>query len=149
LPNKEALSRGLRENEYVEGRNIAIEERFSGNDPEGLRGAAEELVRLNVDVILAPGTAGTLAAKRVTDTIPIVGGNMADPVADELVSSPRGVADVVWKPHRPNSGTGRTVAIVLPFWMAGKCPDSRCPARIARAHRDLLRERSNVEMGGS
>ena len=87
LPNKEAFSRGLRENGYVEGQNIAIEERFSGNDPQGLRRAAEELVQLNVDVILAPGTAGTLAAKRVTDTIPIVGGSMADPVADGLVAS--------------------------------------------------------------
>jgi putative tryptophan/tyrosine transport system substrate-binding protein len=65
LLGKEAFSEGLRENGYVEGHNIAIEERF-GIDPKSLRSAAEELVRLNVNVIYVPGTAGALAAKSVS-----------------------------------------------------------------------------------
>ncbi len=82
----EAFRQGLREyGGYVEGRNIAIEYRYG--DFDGLRIAANDLVRLNVDVIVAQGTPGALAAKRATNTIPIVAGNMADPVADGLVAS--------------------------------------------------------------
>jgi len=69
----------------VEGQDIAIEYRYG--DLDGLRSAANDLVRLNVDVIVAGGTPAALAAKRATNTIPIVGGAMADPVADGLVAS--------------------------------------------------------------
>jgi ABC-type uncharacterized transport system substrate-binding protein len=86
LRRSEEFRRGLRENGYVVDQNIAIEERFSA-DPEELRTAVEQLVRLNVDVILAGGTQAALAAKRATDTIPIVSGAMADPVGDGLVAS--------------------------------------------------------------
>ena len=83
---KEAFSQGLREHGgYVEGQNIAIEYRYA--DLDGLSNAANDLVRLNVDVIVAAGTPAALAAKRATNTIPIVGRNMADPVADGLVAS--------------------------------------------------------------
>jgi len=85
LALKNAFSQGLRDNGYIEGRNIQIEDRFAGSDLEALRVAAEQLVHLNVDVILAGGTSAALAAKRVTQTIPIVGVSMADPVADGLV----------------------------------------------------------------
>ncbi len=82
----EAFRRGLREHGgYVEGQDIAIEYRYG--DLDGLRSAANDLVRLNVDVIVAGGTPAALAAKRATNTIPIVGGAMADPVADGLVAS--------------------------------------------------------------
>ncbi len=82
----EAFRRGLREHGgYVEGQDIAIEYRYG--DLDGLRSAANDLVRLNVDVIVAEGTSAALAAKRATNTIPIVGGAMADPVADGLVAS--------------------------------------------------------------
>ena len=70
LRSREAFQRGLRENGYVVGQNIAIEERFSA-DPEELRAAVEQLVRLNVDVISAAGTQAALAAKHATDTIPM------------------------------------------------------------------------------
>ena len=82
---KEAFSGGLREEGYLEGQGITIEYRYS--DFEGLLNAANDLVRLNVDVIIAEGTAGALAAKRATSTIPIVAWAMADPIADELVAS--------------------------------------------------------------
>jgi putative ABC transport system substrate-binding protein len=81
---REAFQRGLREDGYIEGQNIAIEHRY-GEGLDGLRNAANEFVRLNVDVILALGTPAILAAKRATSTIPIVGAGMADPVADGLV----------------------------------------------------------------
>jgi putative ABC transport system substrate-binding protein len=83
----EAFRQGLREyGGFVEGQNLAIEYRYWG-DADGLRSAANDLVRLNVDVIVAGGTPAALAAKRATNTIPIVSGSMADPVADGLVAS--------------------------------------------------------------
>jgi putative ABC transport system substrate-binding protein len=86
LRDTEALSQGLREQgSYVEGQNIAFEYRYE--DLDGLRSAANDLVRLNVDVIVAGGTPAALAAKRATNTMPIVGVAMADPVADGLVTS--------------------------------------------------------------
>jgi putative ABC transport system substrate-binding protein len=83
---REAFQRGLREDGYVEGQNIAIEHRF-GEGLDEFRKAADELVHLDVDVIMAGGTPAILAARRATSAIPIVGGTMADPVADGLVAS--------------------------------------------------------------
>jgi putative tryptophan/tyrosine transport system substrate-binding protein len=48
---------------------------------------AEELVRLNVDLIVGIGTLAPLAAKRATSTIPIVMGAAGDPVGSGLVAS--------------------------------------------------------------
>lgn len=80
--------RGLQENGYVAGQNISIEERYFRLDKsEELRAAVEQLVAQKVDVIFTAGTLAALAAKRATDTIPIVAATMADPVADGLVAS--------------------------------------------------------------
>jgi putative ABC transport system substrate-binding protein len=70
---------------YVEGQNIAAEYRFAEGAPERLANFAAELVRLNVDVIVAPGS-GARAAKKATDTIPIVV-TYGDPIGDGLVAS--------------------------------------------------------------
>jgi putative tryptophan/tyrosine transport system substrate-binding protein len=74
------LQRGLRELNYVEGQNIAIEYRFAEGKPEQLPMLAAELVRMKVDVIVAWGTQATLAAKQATTTIPIVMTGVTDPV---------------------------------------------------------------------
>lgn len=50
----EAFRQGLRELGYVEGRTIAIEYRWAEGKPERMRELADELVRLKVDVIMAP-----------------------------------------------------------------------------------------------
>ena len=49
-----AFGQGLRELGYVEGQNVALELRSTGGKPERLPNLAAELVRLKVDVILAP-----------------------------------------------------------------------------------------------
>jgi putative ABC transport system substrate-binding protein len=83
----EACREGLQEEGFVEDQNIRTENRYGGDDSEALRKGADDLVRLNVSVIVAHGTPAALAAKRATTNIPIVGSNMADPVADGLVAS--------------------------------------------------------------
>src|SRR6187455_3342218 len=68
----EAFRQGLRDLGYVEGRTIVIEYRWAEGKPERMRELAEELVRLRVDVIVAPSSVYTEAAKRATATIPII-----------------------------------------------------------------------------
>lgn len=83
----EAFRQGLRELGYVEGRNITIEYRWAEGKPERMRELAEELVRLKVDVIMAPSSIYTAAAKRATATIPIVFMSHADPLGSGHVAS--------------------------------------------------------------
>jgi putative ABC transport system substrate-binding protein len=81
---KDAFERGLVEEGYTQGSNIAVEHRYYS---DGITKAANDLVAMAPDVILVVGTPGILAVKRVTASIPIVGVNMADPVYDGLVAS--------------------------------------------------------------
>ena len=77
----------LRELGYVEGTNIDIELRNAGGRNELLAALAEELIRLNVEVIVAINTPAALSAKRATATVPIVIMRVADPVKSGLVAS--------------------------------------------------------------
>jgi putative tryptophan/tyrosine transport system substrate-binding protein len=84
---QEIIRRMLREIGYVEGKNIAFEDRFADDRLERLRAVADELVGLKVDVLLTPSTPAALAGKNATRTIPIVFLNLADPVVIGLVDS--------------------------------------------------------------
>jgi putative tryptophan/tyrosine transport system substrate-binding protein len=84
---REAFRQQLRELGYVEGQNIVIEYRWAEGRAERLPDLAAELVSLNVDVIVAGGTPGPLAAKHATGTIPIVMTAAGDPVGSGLVAS--------------------------------------------------------------
>jgi putative ABC transport system substrate-binding protein len=81
------LRRGLNETGYVEGRNLTIEYRWGGNQPDRLAALVAELIQMRVAVIVTPGLLSTLAAKAATTTIPIVFGVGADPVQHGLVAS--------------------------------------------------------------
>jgi len=83
----EACRQGLRELGYVEGRNIAIEARWTDGRYERLPELVAELVRLKVDVMVVQATPGSLAAKAATSTIPIVIVAVSDPVRINLVAS--------------------------------------------------------------
>jgi putative ABC transport system substrate-binding protein len=85
----EGVRLALRELGYIEGRNIAIEERYAEGKRDRAPELAAELVRLKVDIIVvAGGTAWVRAAKNATKTIPIVmTGAGLDPVEAGLVES--------------------------------------------------------------
>src|SRR5437773_1594345 len=71
-PSLEAFRQGLRALGYVEGQDIVIEYRFAEGRDEGLADGAAELVRLQVDVMVAGGAAAVRAAQHATRTLPIV-----------------------------------------------------------------------------
>jgi putative tryptophan/tyrosine transport system substrate-binding protein len=83
----EALLQALRELNWIEGRNIVIERRFSAGNFDRLREFAAELVRLKVDAIVAVASASTQAAKDATASIPICFVNAGDPVGQGFVMS--------------------------------------------------------------
>jgi putative ABC transport system substrate-binding protein len=87
-PSLEGFRRGLRELGYVEGKNVILEVRWDEGKSDRWAELAGEVVRLEVDVILAGHTTAALGAKQATNTIPIVmGAAGGDPVASGLVTS--------------------------------------------------------------
>ena len=83
----DAFSVGLRELDYVEGKNIVIEWRSAEGKFDRLSPLVAELVRLKTDVIVTTGPQVTRAAKDATVTIPIVMGFDNDPVGSGFVAT--------------------------------------------------------------
>jgi putative ABC transport system substrate-binding protein len=81
------LRESLRDAGYVEGQNLITEWRNPEGKSERFVDLAAELVRLKVDVLVAPNPAATLAAKKATASIPIVMLHTPDPVQLGLVAS--------------------------------------------------------------
>lgn len=86
-PFFESLRQGLRELGWVEGQNIAFEDRSTVDQNSRLPDIAAELVRLKVDVIVTAGTTPTHAARKATGTTPIVTVAGVDPVETGLAAS--------------------------------------------------------------
>src|SRR5262249_50393400 len=84
--NATAFRRGLNEIGYVEGRNVMIDYRFAEGNYDRLPELAAELVRRQVNVLVAGGGSG-LEAKAATTTIPIVAAIGGDPVSSGHVAS--------------------------------------------------------------
>jgi putative tryptophan/tyrosine transport system substrate-binding protein len=83
----QAFMRGLRDRGYVEGRDFVLERRSAEGRIELLPALANELVKLDVDVIVAPPISSALAAQKATRRIPIVFALVSDPVGSGLVTS--------------------------------------------------------------
>src|SRR5215469_8067861 len=84
-----AFIQGLRDLGYVEGKNIGFVYRTAEGERARYADLAAELVRLQVDIIVADSTGVALAAKKATNTIPIVmtGSGSTDPVQTGLVAN--------------------------------------------------------------
>jgi putative tryptophan/tyrosine transport system substrate-binding protein len=87
FPWLDGFRHGLREQGYVEGKNLVIERRVAEGRFERLPQLAAELISLKPDVIVATGTPGAVAAKNATRTIPIVMVAVGDPLGPGLVKS--------------------------------------------------------------
>src|SRR5499425_2817066 len=83
-----AFIQGLRDLGYVEGKNIGIVYRTAEGESGRYADLAAELVRLQVDIIVADTSGMALAVKKATNTIPIVmAGLTTDPVQTGLAAS--------------------------------------------------------------
>jgi putative ABC transport system substrate-binding protein len=83
-----AFIEGLRDVGYIDGATSRVESRTYGTRLDRLSGLADELVRLQCNVILATSAYAIKATMNATSTIPIVGVDLeSDPVANGWVKS--------------------------------------------------------------
>ena len=71
-PNLESFKQGLRDLGYTEGKNIVLEYRYAEGNQDRLGDLAAELVREKVDVLVTTAASSAMAARKITQTIPIV-----------------------------------------------------------------------------
>jgi len=81
-----AFTKALADLGWIDGRNLRMDLRWGSGDINRIRAFAQELVRLQPDIILANSTPPAVALQRETRTIPIVFANVPDPVASGLVA---------------------------------------------------------------
>ena len=86
-PVGQAFLDGLREDGFIEGKNIVIERRFTEGRLDRYADLVTELLRLEMDVLVTSAEEATLAAKRATTRIPIVMMNVSDPLGQGIVAS--------------------------------------------------------------
>jgi putative tryptophan/tyrosine transport system substrate-binding protein len=82
------IREGMAKLGWTEGRNIQFEYRWAGVDLGRIQQSAKELIALQPDVILTPGSStATAVLLQQTHTIPIVFANIIDPVGQGFVAS--------------------------------------------------------------
>ena len=81
------FSQGIRELGYVEGRDYEFEVRYADGNVSRIPPLIEELVRLKPDIIVSGTLAGVIAAKKLTNTIPIVCADLTNPIEFGLAAS--------------------------------------------------------------
>jgi putative ABC transport system substrate-binding protein len=98
---------------WTVGRNLQIDYRLAGGDPDRLRRYAEELVALAPDVIMSVGSVPIGPLLQATRTIPIVFSNVADPVGAGFVQSlPRPGGNVTGFTNFEYSMSGKWVELL-------------------------------------
>jgi putative ABC transport system substrate-binding protein len=82
-----ALSQGLQQLGWTDGRNARIDFRFGAGNGEQYRKIASELIALGPDVVMGHGTLTTRTLQRATRTVPIVFVMITDPVGAGIIES--------------------------------------------------------------
>jgi putative ABC transport system substrate-binding protein len=82
-----AFRLGMRDLGWIEGRNVQIDARFVGNNPELITKQVVELIRLAPDIIVANSSPVMAALRPATSTIPIVFVVVNDPVGQGFISN--------------------------------------------------------------
>jgi putative ABC transport system substrate-binding protein len=82
-----AFAQGLADLGWSIGRNLRMDYRWAGADPEHIRKDAEELVALKPDLILSSGTPTVAALQKATRSVPIVFAQVVDPVGSGFVET--------------------------------------------------------------
>ena len=84
---EQALLAGLREQGYVEGKNLVLERRYANRSRERLLEFAQEFADMKLDAVVTTCTPSTRAAKQAMASTPIVMAAVADPVGQKLIAS--------------------------------------------------------------
>ena len=74
-----AFTQALADLGWTDGRNVRMDVRWAGDEPNRIRALAQELVGLQPDIIVTTSTPTTIALRQETRTIPIVFADVADP----------------------------------------------------------------------
>src|SRR5215468_2091179 len=85
--NVTALSQGLQSLGWIEGRNVQIDYRWAGGDPDKARTFARELIAMTPDVMLSSTNQVTRIVQQEAQTIPIVFAFVGDPVGRGFAAS--------------------------------------------------------------
>ena len=84
---EQALLQGLREQGYVEGKNLVLERRYADGKTERMPEFARELAAMKLDAMVATCTPSTRVARQATASTPIIMAAVADPVGQNLIAS--------------------------------------------------------------
>lgn len=84
---EQALLKGLREQGYVEGKNLILERRYADGRVDRVPEFARELAAMKLDAVVTTCTPSTRAAKQASSSMPIVMAAVADPVGQNLIAS--------------------------------------------------------------
>jgi putative ABC transport system substrate-binding protein len=104
------LREGLAKLGWIEGRNLRIDLRFTGNDPDRIRASAAELISLAPEVIVTGDGAAVRGVREATQTIPIVFTAGNDPVTNGLLQN-------IARPEGNTTGFTSTVDSLIGKWL--------------------------------
>src|SRR5262249_14378422 len=108
-PSIGAFLQGLHELGWVEGQNIAIVYRSADGNEKRLSVVASQLVQANVDIIVSTSSRGTLAARQVTGTIPVVATSLE---GRRLIDLHRPEGNITGVSHMPQELGGKRLELL-------------------------------------
>ena len=85
----ESFVRGMRDQGYVDGRNVRLDMRYAGGSMEALPGIVRDAIASAPRVIVLSGSQAAWAGRKASATVPIVMAGVGDPVGQGLIASLR------------------------------------------------------------